>query len=469
MTIVNSTQARDILNLTLRNKFNTFTRATFNTVDPGAQYLHNWHIDCMSEALVACQKRDIKRLIINVPPRYLKSISVSVAWPAYLMGINPSERILAASYSQILSTKHSLDCRLVMQSEWYKHAFPDTLLAKDQNEKMRFETTAKGHRVATSVGGTATGQGGDFLIVDDPHNPLQAASEVQRTAAIDWFDQTFMSRLNNKKNGVVVVVMQRLHDEDLSGHLLKKSGWEHLCLPAIAEKKTFIQIGNFKKTREVGHILHEEREGVEQLAQTKVDLGTYGFSGQYQQQPVPSSGGMFQKDWFIKYLHAPEGGRIYQSWDTAYKAKQINDPSVCTTWLETNNKYYLLDVVCERLEYPALKKKIILEASRWSPEAVLIEDKASGQSLLQELRKETLLPVIAIMPEGDKVTRASAVSATIEAGKVAIPENSMWVDDYMTEMITFPLASHDDRVDSTTQFLSWIKKKGANRPRIRSL
>lgn len=451
---VEKAQAYDAL---MRGNLSSFIQRTFATVDPGAEYSHNWHVDLIAEYLQACTDREIKRLIINIPPRYLKSIAVSVAWPAWVLGKDPSAKFLASSYSDKLALKHSVDCRLVVQSPWYRRAFPGVHLVKDQNEKSKFVTTARGHRIATSTGGTATGEGGDYLIVDDPHNPRQAESQTERETALEWFDQTFYSRLNDKKNGVIVVVMQRLHEKDLSGHLLAQGGWEHLKIPAIAESKTTIDFGGISKTRTPGDILHPEREGKHEIAKTKKALGTYGFAGQYQQEPVPAEGGMIKKPWVSRYKTPPANPiRIVQSWDTAYKPGQLNDPSVCTTWAETKLAYYLLDVWCDRVEYPRLRSTVKSLAAKWNPSAILIEDKASGQSLIQELRETTKLSVVVIEPEGDKLTRMSAQSSKFEAGKVYVPESAPWLPDYEKELFTFPLAEHDDQVDSTSQFLGWV-------------
>lgn len=467
--IVKPERANQLLDKACYNDLRIFTQRAFHTVDPGAEYLHNWHVDCMAEHLMACEKREISRLIINVPPRYLKSIAVSVSFPAWLMGRNPSEKILAASYSSTLSTKHSMDCRFLMQSEWYQRCFPDLHFKHDENQKTRFSTTKQGHRIATSVTGGIVGEGGNFLIVDDPHNPLQAASDIQRVTALEWFDQSFSTRLNNKKKGVIIVVMQRLHTEDLTGHLIEKGGWHHLCLPATAPTNKIIQIGKFKKEIKVGDILHEEREGKKELDKVKTELGSYGYSGQYQQVPTPMSGGMVEMDWFGRYTKYPEGGIIRQSWDTAIKDGVNNDFSVCTTWLETNNKHYLIDVVCEKLQYSALKSRIILENARHETAAILIEDKASGQSLLQDLRSDTKLPVIGINPTSDKVVRFAAVTAMIEAGRVILPENAKWLSNFESEISNFPLVPNDDQVDSVSQYLNWVKSKAKITPSIRSL
>lgn len=273
--------ARQLRDAALREEFGCFMRKCFFTLNPAVTFLPNWHIDLISEYLEACRRREIKRLIINMPPRALKSHCVNVAWPAFLLGHAPQQRIMTASYSAGLSVKHALDCRRIVTSPWYQDVFPAMRIARDQNEKHKFTTTQNGQRFATSVGGTATGEGGDFLIVDDPLNPLQAMSAVQREAANAWFDQTFMSRLDDKRNGVMVVVMQRLHENDLTGHLLEKGGWEHLCLPAIAERAKTYRLGGVEKKRRRGEVLHAAREGKKELQQVQRDLGSFAFAAQY--------------------------------------------------------------------------------------------------------------------------------------------------------------------------------------------
>lgn len=472
----------------LRRDFASFVARVFECTDPAATYLPNWHIELIADRLEQVAQGKIHRLIINMPPRSLKSISVSVAWPAWLLGRNPSLRIMAASYSRALSIKHSVDTRLVLNEEWYREIFPGTIIASDQNEKAKFVTTKRGFRFATSVGGTATGEGADFLIVDDPHNPLQAASRVQRSHAIDWFDQTFSTRLNNKKHGAIVLVMQRLHAEDLSAHLINKGGWEHLCLPAVFESVASYSYKAEIKNVQEGDFLHEGREASAEIARAKIELGSYGFAAQYQQNPVLVKGGMVERAWIRRYQVSgfrcqvseedsknnsdtcnliPDTSLI-QSWDTAIKSGNANDYSVCTTWAVTENAYYLIDVVAEKLEYPALKRMCVELAEKYSPAAILIEDKASGQSLLQDLRLATKFPVIAINPDADKITRFSRVTPLFEAGKIFLPQRAPWLADYEMQLFGFPNSTHDDMVDSTSQFLNWMRKKSSS-PRVRGL
>lgn len=391
----------------------------------------------------------------------MKSITVSVAWPAWLLGHNPANRIIVSSYAQSLADKLSIDTRLILEQDWYKDVFPKVKFSKDQNEKHKFITTKRGFRLATSTGGSVTGEGGNFLIVDDIHNPIHIRSKLKRNAAINWFSNTFSSRLDDKKNGVFVIVMQRLHNDDLTGYLIGKGGWEILSLPAICEESTNIGFnGKILKIRQKNDILHEKRENKKQLDIIKSDLGTASFLAQYQQNPVSDESSIIKLYWFKRYRKIPDDFiKIIQSWDTAIKGLAHNDYSVCTTWGEAENGYYLLDIVRKKLEYPDLKKVVLKNAMQWEADIILIEDKASGQSLIQDLRHETKLPIIPIMPKLDKVTRMATVSSIIESGNVFLPQKSIWLADYEEEIMQFPSSAHDDQIDSTSQFLNWTKNK----------
>ncbi len=284
-----------------RTHFPLFLRRVMGSVAPGVRYTHNWHIDAIGEYLAACARGDITRLIINLPPRMLKSTIISVAWPAWLLGHQPHQRIMAASYAQSLSIKHSTDCRAVMEAAWYRRLFPGTRLAADQNEKEKFATTQRGYRRAVSVGGAAIGDGGNILLIDDPLNPLQASYHHQREGVNQWFDHTWATRLDDKQRGAMVVVMQRLHPEDLSGYLLGKGGWEHLCLPAIAPMRSVVAMGGFHHVREAGEVLQASREPMEVLERLKQDIGSANFNAQYQQAPLKQAGGMVRAHWFVRF------------------------------------------------------------------------------------------------------------------------------------------------------------------------
>lgn len=461
----------------LRTDFPSFLAKSFACVDPATPFLHNWHLEVIAEHLEQAINGNYKRLIINIPPRNLKSLTVSVAWPAWLLGRNPALRIMAASYSSELAIKHSLDCRHVMSAPWYRDVFRSTRILKGQNEKHRFTTSQKGFRFATSVGGVATGEGGDILIVDDPHTPMQAGSTVMRKRANQWFDQTFMSRLNHKKHGIVVIVMQRLHVDDLTGHLLQKknSNWQVLELPAIArEKQIFSLMNGSVFERLEGDILHPEHEGDVELLMLKESLGSQVFAAQYQQQPIQAESALLKQCWIKRYQQPPVGGQVVQSWDTAIKAGENNDNSVCTTWMmvqgaEKDNGYYLMDTAVGKWEFPELCRKVEEQARKWQPEAILIEDKASGQSLLQEMRRQTNLPFIAILPKHQKIQRLASVTPLFEAGKVFFPTYASWLAELEVELLSFPNAVHDDQVDTISQFLIWVNTREHRQPRVRQV
>lgn len=449
------------LSALLRTDFPSFIAKTFATVSPGAAFLPNWHIDLIAEYLEAIRRGEITRLIINMPPRALKSVCVSVAWPAWLLGRDPAARVLAASYAGALAIKHSLDCRQVMGSRWYRQAFPCTVLSADQNEKRKFMTTANGFRLATSVGGTLTGEGGNYLIIDDPINPQAAESRMERETVARWFDHTFASRLDDKRRGAMVLVMQRLHAADLTGHLLAKGGWEHVSLPALAPEEAVYDFGRVQKRRARGEALHAVREDEALIARAKRELGSRAFSAQYQQEPLPEEGCMVRPWWFARHDTTPSGPeRIVQSWDTAIKDGLEHDASCCLTFYEKDGISYLAEACVLRAQYPGLLKAVRAQAEKYRPHAVLIEDKASGQQLLQDLRAGSSLPLVARRPRADKVTRLAAASAMIEAGRVSLPREAGWLAAFQQEILAFPAARHDDQVDALTQYLEWLRESG---------
>ena len=457
----------------LKNDLSAFIYKSFNTINQGVKYKHNWHIDLIAEYLQEIEKGKIKRLIINVPPRSLKSVCISVAFPAWLLGKKPNSRIIVASYSEKLSLKHSTDSRLIVSSNWFQELFPEFQLNPSQNEKYKFATIQNGYRFATSVGGSLTGEGGDILIVDDPHNPQQVMSEKYRLKTLEWFSNTFVSRLNDKKNGVIIIVMQRLHQNDLTGYLLDKNkeDWNLLSIPSIEEEDKIYSIGNFKKLRKKNEILHPEREGEKEIERIKKDMGTYVFSAQYQQKPAVKEGNMIKSQWIKRYFAQNiNQDKIFLSFDTAIKAGINNDPTVCSVWSEKDNNLYLINIYREWLEYPDLKRLSINLINRYNPNAVLIEDKASGQSLIQDLKKITKTPIIAIKVSKDKITRLASVSPYFESGNIFLPTEANWLVAYENELFSFPFCEHDDQVDSTSQFLEWYKNNNiVKNVRIRKL
>ena len=459
------TDKQAFANAILRKDFMAFVHRVFRTVVPGDAFQHGWHLDAIIWRLQQIERGETRRLIINVPPRSLKSIIVSVAWPAWLLGQDPTLSIACVSYSAELSLKHARDCRAVMTSDWYRRAFPKTVLSRERNAENDYMTTQRGGRFSTSVGGTFTGRVADLIIIDDPIKPEDAASDSARKLAIEWFMGTLVSRLNDKATGAIILVMQRLHEADLTGHLLEAGGWDHLCLPAIAEADEAIPIGPGElKRRRVGDLLHPGRESLEVLNSLKAAMGSAVFAAQFQQSPTPAGGLVVKRDWLQQFARPPEwqvGDQMVQSWDCASKEGALNDYSVCITALIRKRQIFILDIMRKQLTFPMLVKRCKALALQYGATAIVIEDAASGTQLIQHLRHEPSPGVptpIIFRPKGDKITRLSGVSPRIEAGDLFLPTEAPWLADFERELLGFPNGRYDDQVDALSQLLSWSSR-----------
>lgn len=468
---------KDILNAILRTDFKSFVEKVFNEVSPSALYMDNWHIDLICSELMSVENGDHNRLIINLPPRYMKSIICSVAFPAFILGHNPKASLVCVSYNDSLSEKLALDCKKVIESEWYKELFPQTKLSKNKKAVLDFETTDGGGRFSTSVNGTLTGRGGDYLIIDDPIKPTDANSDLQRNKVNEWYGNTLYSRLNNKNTCKIIVVMQRIHEEDLTGYLLDSDeNFKLIKIQAIAEQdeKWMIRTkyGDKIIERSKGEALHPDWENIHRLGSVKEYMGEYNFAGQYQQNPAPKDGGIIKRKWFKKYdkeelIKSINDGSItitgvIQSWDTACKIEQHNDYSVCITALkDINDRTFIFSVYRKKLEFPDLIKQIIAMHNQAKERfkknvKILIEDKASGTQIIQTLKKDYCIVPEAIKPEYDKQSRLMGVSHLIENGKCLFPkkEESWWMD-FENELLRFPKVKHDDQCDALSQLLNY--------------
>jgi predicted phage terminase large subunit-like protein len=441
----------------LRRDFESFLRRCLMTLNPGSPYLPNWHIAAIAYQLERVRRGEITRLIINLPPRHLKSLTVSVAFPAFLLGHEPRHRIFAISYGSELSSKHASDFRSIVESPWYQRAFYKMRIARSLEDEV--STTARGFRRSTSVYGTLTGLGGDIFIIDDPQKPVDAQSDVQRNRLNQWVSNTLMSRLDSKEKGIIIVVMQRVHLNDLSGYLTESEGWTVLSLPAIAEQDETIAIGdNGFHLRRAGEALHPELESLESLKELQRRIGPDVFAAQYQQSPVPPGGAMIRREWLRYYPEPPEqtySATIIQSWDTAAKDGAQNDWSVCTTWLVSDDHYYLLDLTRGRYDYPTLKATAIALAQKYRPHYVLIEDASTGTALAQELTRVYFGGAVELVPiERDKIGRLYVNQAKFAAGLVLFPKEAPYMPELLAELLTFPHGKTDDQVDSISQALS---------------
>jgi len=459
-----------------------FVRQAWHVVEPSTPFVPGWHIDAIIEHLEAVTRGQIRYLLINVPPRHMKSLLVSVFWPAWEWIQHPERRWLYSSYAATLSIRDSVKCRRLIESPWYQARWSHVYsLTSDQNTKGRFDNNRSGYRLSTSVGGAVTGEGGDRIVCDDPHKVDEVHSDSVRTGALDWWDIAMSTRVNDPKTSAMVVIMQRCHQRDLSGHLLEKSGWEHLCLRAEYEGPTRVTSIGFSDPRgEIGELLWPEQFGPEEIESLKRSLGSYGAAGQLQQRPSPAGGGIFKREWFRYFqprganlppviVRLPDGSTTSiaaieaprqveeqaQSWDCSFKDLDTSDYVVGQMWARLGPHFLLGDQVRGRMDCPATVKAVRDMTAKWpGTMAILIEDKANGPAVIQMLAHH-IPGILPVNPGGGKIARAQAISPLVEAGNVYLPhpEYAPWVLDFIEECVQFPNGAHDDQVDAMTQIL----------------
>lgn len=439
-----------------RSDLSSFTQFAFRTLNPGRKYIHNWHIDVICDRLERCMRGDIQRLIINMPPRMLKSTCATVAFPAFVLGHDPSKQVMCVSYGDDLAKEFGVQSKSLMLSKRYKAMFPSVNLGQRSSAHKLNMVGKGGYRVAASTGGAITGRGADIFIIDDPLK-ASGAKTIERTRVNEWFAENVYQRLNNKNDGVIIVVMQRLHIDDLTGYLMElDDDWEILTLPAIAEDDEVFTLANgHQYKRSKGGVLHPQLESEQKLLQFKKNYGSYLFESQYQQQPASDNEALIKKDWFNDFDADPEFDLVIQSWDTAHKEDERADYSVGITMGAVNGRFYILDIVRRKMDFPELFDVIKSNYQQWRPNNVIIEEAASGHAIIGNLKKE-FIPFEAIRPVGDKYLRLSAVSGHISAGNVYLPQSAHWRDDFLLEITRFPSSKHDDQVDALSQGLKWL-------------
>lgn len=453
-----------VLHELMRRDFRAFLRKAFAHIRGGEAIGWNWHLDAIAHELECIRRGDNQRLLVTMPPRYLKSITISVAWVAWMLGRNPRLNIVCVSYSSDLAAKHARDCLAIMRSSWYRALFPGTILTSQRAAALDFATTRGGGRLATSITGTLTGRGGDILIIDDPIKPDEAYSDTVREAVNTWYRSTLASRLNDKKTGAIITVMQRVHQHDLVGMLRETPGWRELRLAAIANADEVITLPRGKQhRRKAGDVLHPARDDRAALERQQQMMGPILFEAQYQQNPVPAEGNMIQREWLQHYAPGDlvtQPGTIFQSWDTASKDGVNNDWSVCVTASVYRAHVRIIDVFRRKLKFPELKEHTVRLARLHGAQTLLIEDAASGQQLIQSLRAEQPrgLPLpVACRPELDKKSRVFGATGMIAGGQLLLPRDGAWLAQFEEELLGFPHARYDDQVDALTQLLIWVR------------
>jgi predicted phage terminase large subunit-like protein len=435
-----------------------FVREAWHVVEPHTPFVDGWHIDAICRHLERVTFGDIRKLLITMPPRHMKSLLVSVFWPAWVWTFRPWARWLCSSYAGGLSMRDSVKTRRLIMSPWYTNQFGAAFaLTGDQNVKTRFENNQSGYRIATSVGGVGTGEGGDVVAVDDPHKVREVESDVERTAVVEWWDQEMSTRLNDPQRGAHVIVMQRIHELDLAGHVLKSGDYIHLNLPAEFEEKRRCVTPFWEDPRtHEGELLWPARFPQVEIDALKKTLGSYGAAGQLQQRPAPATGGIFKRHWWKHYTVLPDGMNQWLiSWDMAFKDLETSSYVVGQVWARKGADLYLVDQIRDHLDFTQTLRAVTLLAARWPKARLkLVEDKANGPAVVNSLRNR--VPGLVSEPvKGSKEARAAAVSPYVEAGNVhlPLPEVASWVGEFIDEHASFPKGANDDQVDALSQAL----------------
>ncbi len=439
------------------NYLKHFTRQAWHVLEPTTAFVSGWHIDAICEHLEAVSRGEITRLLINIPPRHTKSLLVSVLWPCWSWIHNPSSRWLFVSYGQDLSTRDSVKCRRLITSQWYQERWGDKFaITSDQNQKTRFENNKTGYRLATSVGGMLTGEGGGFLIIDDPHNVKEAESDTIRESILRWYDEVLSTRLDDPKTGAKVIIMQRVHERDLSGHVLQKeAGYTHLCLPARYEtdRRCTTVLGFSDPRKEEGEPLWPALYGDKELTELENSLGSYAAAGQLQQRPSPRGGGMFKIDKFelIDRFNPDQVLRSIRYWDKAGTQGGGAFTAGVLIHRMRDKSYVVADVVhgqwSSGIREQRIKQVAELDGSKvriWVEQEPGSGGKESAESTIRNLTGYTAR---ADRVSGSKEVRAEPYAAQVEIGNVSIL-NRQWTKVFLQEHESFPVGKRKDQVDA---------------------
>jgi predicted phage terminase large subunit-like protein len=456
-----------LLAASLRTDLAAFVEHFFPTITGERAFVPGFHIEALCYHLEQCFERKIKRIAVNIPPRCGKSICASVAWPAWALGQDPALKFACISYGQELAHEHAEGTRRIMMSDQYQRLFPSTRLSTVRPAVDDLKTTRRGRRLARSMGGPLTGFGADFIVIDDGMRADDAYSPKERETMKRAFDNTIVTRLNDPNEGVIAIVMQRLHIDDLTAHAIADGGWTLLDIPAIAtERRTYLLKGH-KFIREPGDVIQPDRFTMEFLDLQKRRMGSARFEAQYQQRPYPEEGNLIKREWFPTYNQhdLPKFDGIVQSWDPAAGESMTSGYSACLTFGVHGQNYYLLDAYRGRLDFGKLKRKVSSHREHWGAQTTLMEFSSAGASLWQVFREESRLngtkQLIGVPVKGSKIARMERRLAMIEAGQVLLPAEAPWLNTFLEEVLSFPGGAHTDQVDALSQFLKCISRNPA--------
>lgn len=451
--------------LGLRGTYIDFVKMAWPVVRPGITFQGNWHIDVIGEHLEAVATGQIRKLGMNVPPGCMKSLLTDVFLQPWEWIHRPHTKFFSVSFDAQLTLRDAKDNLQILLSDWFQDRWGDLCPMPSDPAASNFANLAGGWKFSTSIEGKITGRHCDICVIDDPLKPL-AISKVTLATAKRWWSGTLPTRFADPKTGRRIMIMQRLHEDDLSGEAMREEGWEWLRLPMRFEKKacSYTKVGGDMRTED-GELLWPSRFGEPEVRSIERDLGPREAAAQLQQRPAPAEGAIFKQSWFKHFKEPPARfDQIIQSWDCAFKDTDGSDYVCGTVWGVIGGEYYLLDMEWARMGLPETCAAVERLTRKW-PKAItkLVEDKANGPAVVQTLRKK-ISGMMEVTPEGGKEARANAVAPLYAAGNVWHPDPTIcpWVDDYEVEMTTFPMAKNDDRVDSTTQALNYLYAKTTN-------
>lgn len=438
----------------IRKNLLAYTVATY------PEYEINWHHRVLSTKLQEAAEQGGKRIIVCMPPRHGKSEIVSVRFPAWYLGNFPHRKIITSSYNQDFANDFGRKVRNLVIDPRHKAFFPELRTMQDAESMSKLDTTAGGGYVAAGVGGAITGRGANFIIIDDPiKDEVDASSATIRERIHEWYRSVIYTRLesDHQTKASIVLCMTRWHFDDLAGRLEQEEAeggevWEKIVFPAISPIDT--------PNRKANKALWPQRFDEEHLAKIKRTVGPKTWEALYQQKPSPDGGTYLKREWWRKYERLPDPRmwrRKVQVWDTAHKSGQSNDYSVCLTAIETDLAIYITDVFKARLEFPELKREARHLYELHGPMMVLVEDKSSGISLIQELKRESTIPVYPVKADRDKEARAHAATPVLADGRVYLNQKGKWVEDFIRECEIFPNGKHDDQVDAFTHLIQYLK------------
>lgn len=471
----------------LTRSLSFYVEEAWKVVEPAIPFVYNWHIGLISEYLVALTELQIQNLIINIPPRHMKSLQSCVIWPTWVWLSMPSSRWITGSYSLKLAVRDTLKSRRILQSEWYQQRFGDRFqLTGDQNEKSRYENDKTGLRMAFGMDSQVTGEGGDFIVVDDALKSQDADSDIEREKVNGVWDNSLSTRANDPKTARRLIIGQRLHEDDLPGHVIEKMKtegahqYELLCLPARYEPKRFVSsIGLQDPRTEVGELLWPEHIDEPALVAMEADLGERGTAGQLQQRPAPAGGVIFKRAWFDRpqNRYDPTDRSIFNKsvarwifYDTAFKDKETNDPTArVVADLTPDYRLLLREVWWQRMQVPQVTEDVNSNTKRWNYDgklrATVVEDKGSGTAVLQILRQGADEAVAAFLQEfnpgtASKTERGRRAAPWCERDCVLLPipcEEVPWLFDFEELIFKWPATKIDDPQDAFSMLILYLE------------